>query len=360
MLWSRPHHAHLATQDVPRLGQLIKVEATQHLPHPGDALVSLGGPAQTLVRMGAHRAQLEDFERLAEVADAILPVKHRAAILQLDGDPHKWQQHGKEHRAEHAGDDVDESFEDGVDARSLPTLLQGEQPCLAQPFDEQSAGQLLVDVRDGPHDEPEVVAVDEALEEAGRQVVLGAEHDLVGSSAGRRCPETAAGVGVGGVDGADHPVEASQVLIHLGPDPVDGLGVGNQHDPAGENRPGEHTPVEKAPAEDRERRHRNPDEDGRPGDPIRDDEEDDEQRNRFKRDRGGDDAEDRPSADRVMQIVGIDDLRQGEPDGCDQGHSPPGDGQRRVLDRTRPEIERDDQGGCDQHGVPSCEEQLSL
>ena len=109
-----------------------------------------------------------------------------------------------------------------------------------------------MDVRDRSHHEPAVVAVDEALEELCGQVLLGPEDDLIGVASGGGGGQPASGVDVRGMDGAHHPVEARQVLVDVGPDPVEGLRIGDQHDPPGEDRPGEHPPVDEPPAEHRE------------------------------------------------------------------------------------------------------------
>ncbi len=65
-----------------------------------------------------------------------------------------------------------------------------------EPLHEQAAGQLLVDIRDGAHDEPAVVAVDEALEQLGREVLLGSEDDLVSVTPRRCCSQAVDRVGV--------------------------------------------------------------------------------------------------------------------------------------------------------------------
>src|SRR6202051_3208873 len=85
LLGTRPDNAHVAAEDVPRLRELVEMQATEHPPNAGDALVVHRGPVQLLSRPRMHGAQLEDLERPPEVADAILRVEERAAILELDG-----------------------------------------------------------------------------------------------------------------------------------------------------------------------------------------------------------------------------------------------------------------------------------
>ena len=55
--------------------------------HARDAVVAGGGPARLAVFLGvgAHAAELDHLERLAVQAHALLPVEHRAAAVELDG-----------------------------------------------------------------------------------------------------------------------------------------------------------------------------------------------------------------------------------------------------------------------------------
>ena len=192
------------------------------------------------------------------MSDADLPVEDRPAVVELDRDEDEGEEHGEDQEADQPGDDVDEPLEHRVDARGLAALLEREQPRLAQAFDEQAPCQLLVDVGYGAHHQPAVVALHEALEEVGGEVLLGAEHDLVGLAAHGRGAQPAAGVHVGRVDRADDPVEAGHLLVDLGPDAFDRLRIGNQHDPAREDRPGEDPPIQQPPAEDGEARRAGP------------------------------------------------------------------------------------------------------
>jgi hypothetical protein len=136
------------------------------------------------------------------------------------------------------------------------------------------------------------------------------------------------------VDGADDSVQARQVFLDLAPHPVDAFGVGDQHDPAGEDRLCEHPPVEQPPAQNREGRDRHPDEDGWSRHPIGRDEEDDKQSNRLKCHRSGDDTEYRPHADCGVEVVSVHDQSRRQPDDRDQSHTEPGNRQRGVLDRS--------------------------
>ncbi len=124
MLGPGADDAHIAAQDVPRLWHLVEVEPAQHPTDACDAGVVLLGPVQVLFGVHAHRAQLDDLERLPEVADTFLAVEEGTAVLQLERDPDERQEDAKGNQPDERGDDVDKPFEDRVDARRLPALLQ--------------------------------------------------------------------------------------------------------------------------------------------------------------------------------------------------------------------------------------------
>jgi hypothetical protein len=67
------HQAHLALQHVPELGQLVHARAAQEPADPCDARV--GGAAELRALrlcIGQHAAELDDAERPAAQADALL------------------------------------------------------------------------------------------------------------------------------------------------------------------------------------------------------------------------------------------------------------------------------------------------
>ena len=83
----RAHQAHLAPQDVDRLGQLVEMEPAQHLPrarHPPVPRRGQYGPGAVL-RVFHHGPELEDGEHPAAAAQAGLAVEHPPAVLQPDG-----------------------------------------------------------------------------------------------------------------------------------------------------------------------------------------------------------------------------------------------------------------------------------
>ena len=94
--WSRPDEAHLATQDVEDLRELIQRRAAQEPPDPGDAWVvgDLEQPVTGLVQrsqlvlvrlgVGDHRPELEDPEVLPVSADSDLTEEDRALRVESD------------------------------------------------------------------------------------------------------------------------------------------------------------------------------------------------------------------------------------------------------------------------------------
>src|SRR5664280_870456 len=83
---ARSHDAHVASENVPELRQLVEREAAQRSPGARDARVAAVDRVARAYLLGAHdhRAQLEQLEVAAVLANTPLPIQNRAAILQLD------------------------------------------------------------------------------------------------------------------------------------------------------------------------------------------------------------------------------------------------------------------------------------
>src|SRR4051812_28555677 len=81
----RADHAHLPTDDVPELWQLVERELAQQPADARDAGVSAVDREARPHRLRAddHRPELEQLEVDAVLAYSRLPVEHRAAVLQL-------------------------------------------------------------------------------------------------------------------------------------------------------------------------------------------------------------------------------------------------------------------------------------
>src|SRR5207245_3766549 len=84
----RADQRHLAAQDVPELRQLVEGEPAQHAPDSRDArLAAVRGVAGAFpLRPDAHRAQLQELEVDAVLADAHLAIEDRPTVRELDRD----------------------------------------------------------------------------------------------------------------------------------------------------------------------------------------------------------------------------------------------------------------------------------
>ncbi len=96
---SRPDHGHLAAHDVPELGELVDGGAAEHPADAGDPRVA---PVDRVARSDVlcahrHRAELQELEVLAVLADPRLPVEHRAAVLELDRERRGEEERAREH-----------------------------------------------------------------------------------------------------------------------------------------------------------------------------------------------------------------------------------------------------------------------
>src|SRR5581483_11571633 len=84
-LGARTDHRHVAAQDVEELRQLVERGAADEFADLRHARVADRREASAvLLRVGAHRAELEDLERLAAAPDPLLAVEHGAAVLERD------------------------------------------------------------------------------------------------------------------------------------------------------------------------------------------------------------------------------------------------------------------------------------
>ena len=83
---ARPDDAHLSSEDVDYLRKLIDVGSTKHAAQAGYTGVVHGRPYRPHLAFCVpdHRAELDDVELFSVLAKALLPVKHRSAIIQKD------------------------------------------------------------------------------------------------------------------------------------------------------------------------------------------------------------------------------------------------------------------------------------
>ena len=94
--WS--DHAHFPAQDVPELRKLVERKAAQRAPHPRDPRIAAVDRVPGAEPLGAddHRAQLEELEVDAVLADARLPVENGPGALELDRERGNGQERARE------------------------------------------------------------------------------------------------------------------------------------------------------------------------------------------------------------------------------------------------------------------------
>ena len=118
----RPDQAHLAAHNVPQLRQLVDRAAPQEAAAARDPRVALvhgvAGPEPLGVLH--HRAQLEQLELDAVLADALLPEEDGAAILELDGEGGEGERRCRQDEAEAGAEDVEGALHAGLNG-SPPT-----------------------------------------------------------------------------------------------------------------------------------------------------------------------------------------------------------------------------------------------
>ena len=82
-LWTRPDEAHVTVQNVDQLRQLVDAQLAQDTTDPGHACVLCRCPARdaVLLRVNAHRAELQAAEYAPAAADPLLCEEHRRAAF---------------------------------------------------------------------------------------------------------------------------------------------------------------------------------------------------------------------------------------------------------------------------------------
>jgi hypothetical protein len=133
---ARPDDAHIASQHVEEVRQLVEREAAQEPPDAGDAWVLGRHRGADADRVGAppHGAQLEHLEDHAVPSDPTLAVEHRPAGGELDGDGGREE----DRRDEDEGDDGDGE------------IGPAGEPLLRASRGRRHVQSLLVGVRHGP------------------------------------------------------------------------------------------------------------------------------------------------------------------------------------------------------------------
>ena len=104
----RPDHRHLAADDVPELRQLVDRRSSKQAPDPSDARVAAidREAGALLLRVDDHRAELQELEVDAVLADAGLPEEDRATVLELHGERGRGEERARDDEAEPRERDV--------------------------------------------------------------------------------------------------------------------------------------------------------------------------------------------------------------------------------------------------------------
>ena len=105
---ARPDHRHVAAHDVPELWELVDRRPAQQASDARDPSVAPvdGVPGARTLRVDHHRAQLEELEVLAVLADPRLPEEDRPPVLELHGQPRRDEKRARDDEAEPGEGDV--------------------------------------------------------------------------------------------------------------------------------------------------------------------------------------------------------------------------------------------------------------
>lgn len=114
---SRPHHAHVALQDVPELGQFVQAALADEAADRRDAVVLVaGGEAGHAVFLGvcAHAAELIDGELSPVLGEAHLLIDGGAAVIEMDRRRRDQKDRAQEDQRRAGRDNVEGPLDDGV------------------------------------------------------------------------------------------------------------------------------------------------------------------------------------------------------------------------------------------------------
>ena len=105
---TRADDAHVATQDVPELRELVDRGPPEDAADPRDPAVALVHRVAGADALGAddHRAELEDLEVVAVLAHARLPVQRQAPVLELRRERREAEQRARQDEADSGDRDV--------------------------------------------------------------------------------------------------------------------------------------------------------------------------------------------------------------------------------------------------------------
>ena len=114
---SRPHHAHVALQDVPELGKFVQAALADEAADRRDAVVLVpGAEAGHAVLLGihTHAAELIDRELSSVLGEAHLLIDGGAAVIEVDRRRRDQQDRTQDDQGRAGRDDVEGPLDDGV------------------------------------------------------------------------------------------------------------------------------------------------------------------------------------------------------------------------------------------------------
>ena len=104
---------HVATEDVPELGQLIEFVATQESSNRSDTDVTTDGDGGVAAAFRAHGAELKEGELASVTAHAALPEEDRTGGAPADEHGSKQHQGRKHNEGEHSNGDIQSAADNG-------------------------------------------------------------------------------------------------------------------------------------------------------------------------------------------------------------------------------------------------------
>src|SRR6516165_4921087 len=106
----RAHEAHLATEDIEELRQLVETPRSKHPANPGDTRVDAPGDRGVLVGIHAHRSKLVELERPPLPTDTDLREEDRPPRIELYRDRNEYQHRQRDEQADDRTAQIEKSL----------------------------------------------------------------------------------------------------------------------------------------------------------------------------------------------------------------------------------------------------------
>src|SRR5262249_58839997 len=102
--------------DVPEVGQLVEPDPSQPFSRARDAVGVVARPLGYCLLRRAHRAELEEIERLPVSSDPLLDEEYRSARIELDQQRDEKEKRREKNQAENRADKTRDAGEPLVEA----------------------------------------------------------------------------------------------------------------------------------------------------------------------------------------------------------------------------------------------------